>query len=557
MPSPPCTLKWETLEAVSLARDGRWILAVTQPNDELPTMPSNDPVADAAAADDASTVWLVSFGDDDDRELTTPAIMEHLSRGEIGAETIVWRDGLDRWHAIAEVPALAKLLPGGRARMRTHVGGFSGPTASPRSDTTTAQIPRPARKSEPPPLPQRKSVPPAARAGRKSEPPPLPKRRSKPPPAPSDDEPISVDAESLPPSADPSITVPQPRALSAGTLGTMGEDSDEEPPSSAGTPALSSLASLAPVNPRASVADELLGLEGNRPAERLAPPSIDVSNLAASPNTSEDEAETRPRAAEPRRGTQAAAAKRRQAAPPKESSRRGIGLALVALIVSVTGWAVLRARSEGSETTEETTTQARAPEPAPAPTRSPQATKAEPPSEPSAAPEPAEEAEPEPAPAVAPQKASPAAPSPSPQSAGPAAASSPPSPARTPPPSPEPREATGAATDKAGKPTAKAEPKPEQEEVELAGPFDKAAAAAALRAAAAQAGSCRKEGDPTGQANVRVTFAPSGRATRAVVNGPPFAGTATGGCIAATLRKARIPPFSGAHVSVTKTLIIR
>ncbi len=89
------------------------------------------------------------------------------------------------------------------------------------------------------------------------------------------------------------------------------------------------------------------------------------------------------------------------------------------------------------------------------------------------------------------------------------------------------------------------------------GDFDPSAAAAALAAGAAQASACRKEGDPSGVASVVITFAPSGRVTSANISGPPFAGTPTGGCIAAALRKARVPPFDGERVTVSKTIVIQ
>lgn len=89
------------------------------------------------------------------------------------------------------------------------------------------------------------------------------------------------------------------------------------------------------------------------------------------------------------------------------------------------------------------------------------------------------------------------------------------------------------------------------------GPFDRDAAAAALGAAATRATACRQEGDPSGTANVTVTFAPSGRITSATVSGPPFAGSKTGGCIAATMRSARVPGFAGDKVTVAKTVVIR
>ncbi|HET9957179.1 MAG TPA: hypothetical protein VFQ61_21930 [Polyangiaceae bacterium] len=112
---------------------------------------------------------------------------------------------------------------------------------------------------------------------------------------------------------------------------------------------------------------------------------------------------------------------------------------------------------------------------------------------------------------------------------------------REPAPSSEPVEAEPA------EPPAPAIPK---------GPFDRAAAASALQGAAAQAGHCRKPGDPSGVATVTVTFAPSGRVTSATLSGPPFAGTATGGCIASTLRRAQVPAFDGDKITVSKTIAI-
>jgi predicted Zn finger-like uncharacterized protein len=107
------------------------------------------------------------------------------------------------------------------------------------------------------------------------------------------------------------------------------------------------------------------------------------------------------------------------------------------------------------------------------------------------------------------------------------------------------------------KPSAKEEPLAPSTPGEPAGPFDRAAAAAALNSSAAQASSCKKEGDPSGVASVVITFAPSGRVTSANISGPPFAGTPTGGCIAAALRKARVPAFEGERVTVSKTIVIQ
>ncbi|MBL9020951.1 MAG: hypothetical protein JNL21_02075 [Myxococcales bacterium] len=88
------------------------------------------------------------------------------------------------------------------------------------------------------------------------------------------------------------------------------------------------------------------------------------------------------------------------------------------------------------------------------------------------------------------------------------------------------------------------------------GEFDKGAANAALAGAVASASACKQEGDPSGQAKVQVTFAPSGKVTVANIVGPPFAGTKTGGCIAMAFRSAKVPPFTGDPVTVSKTVAI-
>jgi predicted Zn finger-like uncharacterized protein len=85
--------------------------------------------------------------------------------------------------------------------------------------------------------------------------------------------------------------------------------------------------------------------------------------------------------------------------------------------------------------------------------------------------------------------------------------------------------------------------------------FDKGAAVSALGAAAANAASCKKPEGPTGSGKVSVTFAPSGRATMTNVGGA-FAGTDVGGCVARLFRAAKVPPFSGDPVTVSKSFSI-
>jgi predicted Zn finger-like uncharacterized protein len=87
-------------------------------------------------------------------------------------------------------------------------------------------------------------------------------------------------------------------------------------------------------------------------------------------------------------------------------------------------------------------------------------------------------------------------------------------------------------------------------------PFSKASAISALGGAASSAAGCKKAGGPTGVGKVQVTFAPSGRVTSATVMGPPFAGTAVGGCVAGRFRAAKVPAFAGSPVTVSKSFSI-
>jgi hypothetical protein len=88
------------------------------------------------------------------------------------------------------------------------------------------------------------------------------------------------------------------------------------------------------------------------------------------------------------------------------------------------------------------------------------------------------------------------------------------------------------------------------------GEIVRASMMSALGAAATAAQSCKKPDGPTGSGRVTVVFANNGQATTATVEGPPFAGTPVGGCIAAKFRSAHIPPFTGSVVQVHKSFTI-
>lgn len=87
-------------------------------------------------------------------------------------------------------------------------------------------------------------------------------------------------------------------------------------------------------------------------------------------------------------------------------------------------------------------------------------------------------------------------------------------------------------------------------------PFDAASASSAIGAALERSARCRSAGEPGGSVTATLTYAPSGRVTSALVSGA-FAGTSVGGCIAAELRSARVSAFSGEHVTVKRTIVLR
>lgn len=84
-------------------------------------------------------------------------------------------------------------------------------------------------------------------------------------------------------------------------------------------------------------------------------------------------------------------------------------------------------------------------------------------------------------------------------------------------------------------------------------PFDRGAASAALSSASGGVGGCKKADGPTGLGRVAVTFAPSGVVSSAVVEGPPYAGTPVGACVANKFRGAKVPAFSGSAITVKKS----
>lgn len=80
--------------------------------------------------------------------------------------------------------------------------------------------------------------------------------------------------------------------------------------------------------------------------------------------------------------------------------------------------------------------------------------------------------------------------------------------------------------------------------------FDREAATAALKsAAAAVAKDCKRSFGPSGSGTIKVTFGPTGNVSSALLLDPQFAGTLVGTCVANGFLKLHIPPFEGAAVT--------
>ncbi len=516
----------------------------TPPVDMTPTVPLAD----------ASSDWTVSFDYDDDRELDRDQIARALERGEIDGNTIVWRDGMEDWLPINQVSALADLL----SARRDATGGFLG--TGMELDAGGAKL---------------KKRPPLHPAKRRSEPPRTGTAAAAKPPLPAraaslddlgegktagkaralsagtlfvDDKPAEQKLEPAPkqekpprpklPTA-PKAPVPEWKAKLADSPAKI----DAEPPSS-GTPALTDLTTALKPTPRKPqrAGDDVFGVTNDPgtllapPAFDLSPPTIDLESPEPPPAVATDEAEVELES-KPAPATTAA----------ETGSGGGVSGRTIGGILLITGALAFSVWWFGFKAPDAASTEPVASAPVASPTP------------------------PEPSPTTAENTR---APEPT-QSAAPVA-SSPPAETATAKVAVEPHgiapsstsrpvaEKAAPTTAHTSEPTAKtaSEPTPPPTPTATATtakdlpPFSQSAAIAALNSAAGAASACRKEGDPSGMARVVITFAPSGRVTTARVNGPPFAGTATGGCIAARMRGAHVPAFSGDYVTVSKTVII-
>jgi hypothetical protein len=106
-----------------------------------PSPPSAPPAPSPSAPDTNEEppidpdLWVVSFGDDDDRELKEKEIADELTKGTITLSTIVWQEGMPEWLPISGVKKLAKYAPQPKSAPRQSRLGTAN-KASPQTSKT-------------------------------------------------------------------------------------------------------------------------------------------------------------------------------------------------------------------------------------------------------------------------------------------------------------------------------------------------------------------------------------------------------------------------------------
>jgi predicted Zn finger-like uncharacterized protein len=454
----------------------------------------------------AADEWTVSAADDDQRAMTTAQLVSEYQAGALNADTYVWRDGMGDWQPIQQVPELMSLIAGGAAAPAAAAyqapANGSNPYAAPAPTPMMAPV---AAASAP-------ATAAATAAARRSG-----ARGS------------NVDLfgagggggdDRAAPAASPSDKHIGERnetsvLFSLKDLGAAEAAAAAKPEKKASTYD----------SRKSDRVDDILSLGGASAAPMLAPPSMHAPFVEPPPPPP-------PPSMPPPSMGMAGPAYAQMAPPPQKSSPVPFivgGVGVLALLGGI-GFFVLG----GKET----------PKPEPAKTVAAETKTAEPAktAEPTKTADPIATATTEPSSTATADSTAKSSDAPS---------------------------STGALvkndatkTDPKKEDPKKEDPKkedPKKEEPPAAGgdaPFDRGAASAALSGAAGAAKGCAKADGPTGSTKVQVTFAPSGKATQAVV-GAPFAGTSVGSCIAGAFKGARVPPFSGAPVTVSKTVSIK
>lgn len=495
-------------------------------------------------------LWIVSYAEDDDRELTVLQIRSALVRGEVTRDTLVWQEGMPAWIAMGQVPELAAILPRAGEVLKHRMPSDKSPR-------------RPS--SRPPPKPEGPVRMPA-----------IPGSRAMKPPLPTGQGPAEAAAPEPEEKARTRPDLPKPRWRNPPPESAPVTPRDEsEPPPSSGSPALRSLTQKASRAATPQSADEaLFGMRSADPglmnwadvdASRLTAPAADgvPAPLEAAP-PERRHGRTKPASgalgAEQTGGEDSAPASPRASAPPlieaadaaEQPARPRSPLLWVVLLAGLmfgVAWLLLRSPWAARARTEEP----EAPATAVAAKPEDHAAGEQPgsPTEPSAAPADSTEARDAGAAVPTAPETPEAAEEPRQRAHAPVAAA----PERSTAKSATPGDSSKRPAEEPAEPAEP--PAAEPSRPAVTAPFDKTAAVSVLNALAGQASACRQGSDPSGIATVVLTFAPSGRVTSATVNGPPFAGTSTGGCVARTLRRAQVPAFNGDHVTVSKSVLVQ
>ncbi len=488
-----------------------------------PAPDAQDPAA-AGAPDVAADSWSVNLSENESRTMTLAEIVAAHRLGEL-ADAYVWRDGMEDWAPLMAVPELATAVeaaqraPSAPAAAPTRTAAtsplFGGPAATP---ATGNQGPTRAAATRPKQTPDLFGS--AAQAGSEED------ARQAPPPEEEHQRPVGARNENS--------VLFSLDALRAGVTAAAA------PAAAAGhaaprAPGRSELGARTP-----AVSDDPFGLGAAAPLPAFDP-SANLALMNAPPPP-----EPKP---EPRRPRVVEAAATDGVAPPGPSKRTLLfavaGTAVVMLAIMGVVLVVVLGRGSGEEVAQATSASAPAAEsakPAAATAATDTATDTATSGAVAAATEPASDtatstdtatAEPQ-KPLTAEEK----------RKLEEALAL---------------RRAEDAKKKAAADAAADAAKKKEAEKKEaaaVASGFDKGAASAALSSAASAATSCKRADGPTGTGRVLVTFAPSGRVTTANVTGGGFGGTSVGGCVASVFRSARVPPFEGSPVTVSKSFNI-
>jgi predicted Zn finger-like uncharacterized protein len=464
--------------------------------------------------------WTVNVTDDDQRTMAAAQVAQEYESGLINGDTYVWRDGMPDWLPLCEVSELMALInatpsqrPQALANTPTPLGlggpmqmGYSSPAAAgPFGGRLATPSPSAARRAGG----RAGGIDVFGAAAQQQEAP----KSSRPPPA-ADDKAIGERNENSVLFSLSALTAAE-NAAKVQTTKKADDASLDFRPSPMGGGGRN--------NGRAGL-DDIMNLGGGNIGGMLAPPSLNAPFIEPPPPPPP------PVSAQP--SYQPMGAPMMMAPPAPQKSKAPLIIGAVAGL-AVIGGLVLAFSSPSTPEVPTSPEQTVATTPTAAPT--PTDTVAAAPTDTAAAADPTSTATSVAAP-VRPGGATPGHKGPEPKAAPEDTKPAEPAKAEAPPPT-KPAETAPPSGDGAKE-------------------FNRGAASAALGSAAGAAKSCKRPDGPTGTGKVRVTFAPSGTVTSSAVVGGPFAGTSVGGCIASAFRSARVPPFAGSPVSVTKSFSI-